>query len=435
MTSEEPAKTPANVVRAAEDERWALVQRIASSRQFARASQVREFLLFVTSRALTGRLSEINEVEIGRTVLGRRAAFNPQEDNIVRVQARHLRAKLDDYFRTEGKDEPLILTIPKGTYVPSFEPCPAPPQAPLVGKPLPDSWSFNRRHLLALVLLAGISGLGITIWKLTPSRAYTFLAARPLSQNPLLARILHTGDSTKIVMADVGLVFLEHFLGRTISLHDYLRADYPYYLLSSVQDSNVRTILEGASVRPYTSYSDVNAVTKLLQFTQKYQPKVFIRHPRQLNIRDFETSSFILLGGNLSNPWFQLFESRLNFVFESDLKEEKVWIRNKAPRSGEQKIYLPRSNSEETFAVIGMFPNRSSSGSVLLLAGIRMEGTEAATDMILRDELPTDLLRIVGQAVGPDGSIEVLLSTRTIAGSPQDTKIVAYRVHADEARP
>jgi hypothetical protein len=174
-------------------------------------------------------------------------------------------------------------------------------------------------YLLALILLAIISGLGVTIWKLTPSRTYTFRAARPLSHNPLLFRILSTGDSTKIVMADVGVVFLEHFLGRTISLHDYLRADYPYYLLSSVQDSNIRTILQGASVRPYTSYSDVNAVTKLLQFTQKYQPKLFIRHPRQLNIRDFETSSFILLGGNLSNPWFQLFESRLNFVFESDL--------------------------------------------------------------------------------------------------------------------
>jgi hypothetical protein len=115
MTSEEPAKTPRSVTEGPEDERWALVQRIASSRSFARASQLREFLLFVTSRALTGRLSEINEVEIGRTVLGRRAAFNPQEDNIVQVQARHLRAKLDEYFRTEGRDEPLILTIPKGT--------------------------------------------------------------------------------------------------------------------------------------------------------------------------------------------------------------------------------------------------------------------------------------------------------------------------------
>src|SRR5712692_5979702 len=182
MTSEEPAKTPASVTAGVEDERWALVQRIASSRPFARASQLREFLLFVTSRALTGRLSEINEVEIGRTVLGRRAAFNPQEDNIVRVQARHLRAKLDDYFRTEGKDEPQILTIPKGTYVPSFEPCPAPPQAPLVKKRLPDSWSFNRKHLLTLVLLAIISGMGITIWKLTPSRTDKFRAAVPLSQ-------------------------------------------------------------------------------------------------------------------------------------------------------------------------------------------------------------------------------------------------------------
>src|SRR5437899_971240 len=142
MTSEEPAKTPGSVTGGAEDARWALVQSIASSRPFARASQLREFLLFVTSRALTGRLNEINEVEIGRTVLGRRAAFNPQEDNIVRVQARHLRAKLDDYFRTEGKDEPLILTIPKGTYVPSFEPCPARPQAPPVEKRLADSWPF-----------------------------------------------------------------------------------------------------------------------------------------------------------------------------------------------------------------------------------------------------------------------------------------------------
>lgn len=437
MTSEDPAKTPAILMGEAEDERWALVQRIASSRPFARASQLREFLLFVTSRALAGRLSEINEVEIGRTVLGRRAAFNPQEDNIVRVQARHLRAKLDDYFRTEGKDEPLILTIPKGTYVPSFEPCPAPPQAPLVERRLPDAWSFNRKHLLVLALLAIISGLGITIWKFIPSRTGILRAARPLSQNPLLSSILRTGDSTKIVMADVGLVFLEHFLRRTISLQDYLRADYPDYLLSSVHDSNTRALLTGASVRPYTSYSDANAVTKLLQFTQKYRPNLFIRHPRQLNIRDFETSSFILLGGNLSDPWFQLFESRLNFVFESDLKEEKVWIRNKSPRSGEQQIYLPvaRSNSEETFAVIGMFPNLSSTGHVLLLAGIRMEGTEAATDMILRDELPADLLRIVGQAGGPDDSIEVLLSTRTIAGFPQDTKIVGYRVHTDEARP
>ena len=82
--------------------------------QFARAPHLRGFLLFVSERLLTGRLAEINEYEIGREVLGRRATFNPHEDNIVRVQARHLRAKLEQHFAAEGKDEPVIVTIPRG---------------------------------------------------------------------------------------------------------------------------------------------------------------------------------------------------------------------------------------------------------------------------------------------------------------------------------
>jgi hypothetical protein len=414
-----------------DDERWALVQRIVSSRPFARAPQLREFLLFVGSRALTARLSEINEHEIGRTVLGRRAAFNPHEDNIVRVQARHLRAKLEHYFRNEGKDEPLILTIPKGAYVPVFEPRPSPPAA-TTSEPrgLSFWWSLDRKYLLGLVLLASLGALA-TIWKITERRPGRILVAAPLSQNPLLSRVFGAGDSAKIVIGDVGLTLLEHSLPRMISLEDYLRDDYPRSLLSSVADHNLRAVLESASARPYTSYSDVNSVTKLLQFGQKYQPKIFIRHPRQLNIRDFETGNFILLGGPISIPWYQLFEPRLNFVFEADFKEGKVWIRNKAPKSGERQIYLPvvRANAEETFAVVAVLPNLASTGQFLILAGIRMEGTEAATDMILHEELPADLLNIVRQSKGNQDTIEILLSTRTVAGFPQDTKIVAYRVH------
>ncbi len=59
-----------------------------------------------------------------------------------------------------------------------------------------------------------------------------------------------------------------------------------------------------------------------------------------------------------------------------------------------------------------------------------MEGVEAATNIILGDELPSDLLGIVRQAKGEDDSIEILLNARTVAGFPQDTKIVAYRVHS-----
>ena len=115
------------------DERWAMVQRIVSSALFAKAPQLRDILIYLARQALENAPAAISELELGRNVLGRRADFNPNEDNIVRVQVRHLRKKLEDYFDTEGRDEPVILTIPKGSYVPSFtprpEPLPAPPAA------------------------------------------------------------------------------------------------------------------------------------------------------------------------------------------------------------------------------------------------------------------------------------------------------------------
>ena len=106
------------------DERWALVQRVASSRHLAKAPQLREILLYVSHRVLADHAATISEQEIGCKVLGRRPDFSPNEDNIVRVQIRHLRKKLEDYFGMEGAAEPFILTIPKGSYVPHFEPRP-----------------------------------------------------------------------------------------------------------------------------------------------------------------------------------------------------------------------------------------------------------------------------------------------------------------------
>src|SRR5262249_23979638 len=138
-----------------EDERYALIQRVVSSQPFARAPQLRGFLLFVAERALAGRVHEINEHEIGRAVLGRRPTFNPHEENNVRAQARYLRAKLEQYFENDGKDEPVVVTIPRGTYVPVFEPraaVPAPPDMPAL-PPAPRAWTSVRMRS-GLVLLA-----------------------------------------------------------------------------------------------------------------------------------------------------------------------------------------------------------------------------------------------------------------------------------------
>jgi hypothetical protein len=38
----------------------------------------------------------------------------------VRVQASRLRAKLLEYYTSEGKDDPILIELPKGQYAPVF---------------------------------------------------------------------------------------------------------------------------------------------------------------------------------------------------------------------------------------------------------------------------------------------------------------------------
>src|SRR5882724_313591 len=105
-----------------EDPRWELVLRIADSRPFEKAPKLREFLLYVCQKSLQDQLGELREPRIGHNVFGRREDYNAGDDNIVRVEARLLRKRLQEYFENEGAQEQLILAIPKGGYAPRFEP-------------------------------------------------------------------------------------------------------------------------------------------------------------------------------------------------------------------------------------------------------------------------------------------------------------------------
>src|ERR1700730_14451829 len=106
------------------DTRWELVQRVASSPFFHRSPRMRELLVYICERALHNRPEDLREALIGQNVFGRKPDYSPGDDNIVRVEVRHLRKRLDEYFAAEGSQEPILITIPKGTYVPVFEPRP-----------------------------------------------------------------------------------------------------------------------------------------------------------------------------------------------------------------------------------------------------------------------------------------------------------------------
>src|ERR1019366_1158871 len=111
-----PAFTPGN-----EDPRVRLTSRVVNSPHFEKSPRLRSFLTFICEMELTGRRPEINEQQVGVRVFGRPPGYNPGDDSIVRSQARFLRQRLEEFFRTSGQNAPVRIVIPKGSYVPVFE--------------------------------------------------------------------------------------------------------------------------------------------------------------------------------------------------------------------------------------------------------------------------------------------------------------------------
>ena len=96
------------------------LQRILDSPEFNAAKQQRKFFQFVVKETLAGRSQEIKGYTIATCVFGRSEDFDQNSDPIVSVQANRLRRALERYYLVAGKQDPILIDIPKGTYVPTF---------------------------------------------------------------------------------------------------------------------------------------------------------------------------------------------------------------------------------------------------------------------------------------------------------------------------
>lgn len=100
----------------------AQLNRILASEQFNASERNRKFLAYVVEEVQHGRGDRIKAYSIATSVFGRGADFDPQTDSIVRIEAGRLRRSLERYYLTGGRDDPTLISIPLGSYVPIFEP-------------------------------------------------------------------------------------------------------------------------------------------------------------------------------------------------------------------------------------------------------------------------------------------------------------------------
>jgi TolB-like protein len=99
----------------------AQLDRILASPQISGSGVLSDFLRFIVQEAIDGRGDELKEYTIGVNALRRDADFNPQIDSIVRIHAGRLRRAVKEYYYELGNNDPIVISIPKGSYQPSFE--------------------------------------------------------------------------------------------------------------------------------------------------------------------------------------------------------------------------------------------------------------------------------------------------------------------------
>ena len=99
----------------------AALERVLASESFRGLGRLRQFLQYIVAETLAGHSEEIKEYSIGVAVYNRGIHFDPRCDSIVRVEAIKLRQRLQRYYHREGAVDSIIISIPKGGYVPVFE--------------------------------------------------------------------------------------------------------------------------------------------------------------------------------------------------------------------------------------------------------------------------------------------------------------------------
>jgi hypothetical protein len=435
-------------------ETWALVQRIVASRQLQKAPQLREIFLYIGRRALIEDATAVSEQEIGCNVLGRGRAFNPNDDNIVRVQVRHLRQKLEEYFNSEGADESLVLTIPKGGYVPRVEPRTSSPtpaaikptvepasapnsiaeataaaEAPVAPRPATHPWWV---FALLLAFVIGLVG-GTLLLRSEPGILDKTKAAdevRSHRGSVLWSRLFVPGQETNIVMADSSLVAVQDVLDADIPLADYFSGAYPEKLIENVSDKHLQTALRLIASRQYTSWGDADIVSRLMNLSHQFTAPINVCYSRFISSRELKSENAILIGSRRGIPWEQLFEPQLNFALEEDHATGQYYFRNKAPTPDEQPVYRPSAGRDaDTYADIAILPNLASTGTVLILAGIDMAATQAAGEMVSSPDFGSVLNKMLRSRKNqaPAFYIEMLMQARAVAGGSQG-KILAYRL-------
>lgn len=458
------------------EEKFEQLERILQSRALQGSESLKAFLRFVVQKALDGQNTHLKEYTIATEVFGRSSSYDPRVDSVVRVQAGRLRTKIQEYYATEGKDDRVIIDLPKGHYYPVFssiavkrEPLvlaamqaeeatesPAPANvlqssgAHIEESPVRPASVLTKYAYLTIAALAILSvALGV---------AALNYRAKAHSRASQLALLAETSPGLQPWAAPLWGNFLNAPEPVLIAYSNTLfrgRAETGMKVLKPYDASGQTAPPAAATPDPstpaengptitdhYTGVGEVMGVYLLGNFLRDVNHSFKVKRSLLMTWDDFKTDNIIMLGSPAENFLLRDFPQRQDFVFKMlmDDKNKRRWgIANLRPRAGEQETYMSKEEGSSTsqfvedYATVSILKGLDEKHRLLILAGITTFGTHAAVEYVTKPEYVKELISRLNTSVDVNKPVlpsnyQVLLKVQVKDSIPVQIFYVTHHV-------
>jgi hypothetical protein len=412
-----------------------LLQKVAGSNQFQKSKRLRDLLLYLGERSLHDPHCVLHEQEIGAKVFDRRPDYDTSHDTLVRVQVSQLRKKLQDYFLAEGRNEPLVIEIPRGSYVPVFRPrreiAETEPGAPPTGS--------HRHWLLApgltigmalasLALIALVIGL---LWR--ANSAFPDRASRELAESPIWA-----GFRSSNVVVAVGTPL---FFRSTDGLERNFGANLPEDLALADQLLTHRPAYP--QWNEWAPFEDVVSTVELDRFLRGLNSTVTVASARQISFGELAGKRTIIIGQPRFAPLLLDLLAEQNFRPPPYIPGRHLaGFVNAEPKPGEPVLFsnfastlmMQSDESDPDFALVTSI-RLGDAGEVLSIFGDRSQTgayvVHRLTDPAFVAELDS---RIFYRAKRPYQSAQIVFRVDYSRGAPTGLVYVTHRVKSADRK-
>lgn len=404
------------------------VERILRSEIFRNAEGLRRLLRFLAERTAAGDADQLKEYTIGVDGLGKPATYDTHHDAAVRIQVGRLRQKLAEYYHTEGKNDTLIIELPKGQFKLICEPRPLPELA-AIDVPLGD----NRWRLSAMAF-AALSAV-LLGWSVYASVALSHreMPASRADWTPELDQLWRgfTGSSRPVMVVIADPLFVQFkgfgaYRSQVLNSWDEVTA--------SPSVSAIRKSLRLAPVEQNHRFTNVSEAIAAFLLGRTLSPHVrhlALERSSELSWRQLADNNVLYVGAErVILKQLQTLPGPLDFSYEYE------GIVNRNPQPGEPGLFSDppgvkaqdASEDGDAYALVSDIPGPAGQGDIVTFTS---NSAPARLGAVQWFTTPSGAKDLVSRLVGANGRVpahyQVILKVKFREGVPTQTSYVKYR--------